>query len=188
MTSTAISMSFQQLFTYGFPLGTLLSLVGIGISIGSFKKSFDQLKKSVDTLNPVVTRLNSCVQEIQSILKNKYKTLSLIQETIDLYGQSNSPVILRDEFRPFILKSGIDQQVEENKKKLVQFLEKQKPATGLDAQNILFELVVSDAITNYIHTKKLKKILYEEGKTTRDYYLILAIYLFETIIPEVISS
>ncbi len=168
--------------------GFLFTLVKLIFVLGKNQRSFEDLKESVNKLTPVVTRLNSCVQEIQSVMKNRYKTLTLMQETMDMYGIANSPIVLKEEFKHYILESGLSNQIEENKPKIIEWLKKKNPITGLDAQNFLMDFVVSDKIDKYLDTREFKKLLYDSGKTAKDYYFILAIYLFEVIIPEVIEE
>jgi hypothetical protein len=165
-----------------------MGLISIGIKIGQFQHSFNNLANSLNQINPVVVRLNSCVQELQSVMKNKYKKLAILQETIDLYGIANSPIVLKEEFRDYIQSSGLANQIEEKKIELSNWLKKKKPTTGLDAQEILLDFVISDEVEKYLDTREFKRLLYESGKTLKDHYIILAIYLFETIIPEVIST
>lgn len=173
-----------NIYLYLLAPGTILAFFKIAYEFGKFKKSFDNLSTTVDTVRPVVTRLNSCVNELQSVLKNRYKNIQLVKETIEFYGVANSPIVLKDEFRPFIQESGIGSQIEEKKSKLVELVRIYTPATGLDAQNAIYDLVLSDKIDKVVDTTEFKKILYERGKTAKDYYLILAVYLFEAIIPE----
>lgn len=168
--------------------GFLIAFIKLIYTLGKQQESFSHLKDSVNNLSPVVGRLNSCVQEIQSVMKNKYKTLTLLKEPLDLYGVANSPIVLRDEYRHFLQESNLASQIEEKKQEIIELVKKKKPATGLDAQEVILDLVIADELEKILDTREFKKLLYQSGKTTKDYYLILAIYLFETIIPEVIKE
>lgn len=67
---------------------------------------------------------------------------------------------------------------------LAEIIKSQNPATGLDAQKYIGNLVSSDEIEKYLDVKNFKQLLYTKGKTVEDYYGILAVYLFEMIIPK----
>lgn len=178
------------------PLLGLIFLVGGAIFAGfklwgkilEAKMTLKNLSDDISQLSPVVARLNKCVVELQTTMRSRYRTLSLVHETLDFYGERNSPIVLKDEYRDYIQRSGLASEIEEKKSTLVQWLRSKKPKTGLDAQEAILDLVFSDKIEKKIDTTEYKKQLYESGKSARDYYLILSIYLFEVIIPEVIEE
>lgn len=178
----------ESLLKYA-PLLTLMTVIGAAlISFGVFKQKFETIGSDMKKVLKSVGGLNECVDEIQTILRNKYRSMTLTKETISIYGKANSPIVLRDEFRPYVKDSGLDQEIEKRKTKLVEWLKSKKPKTGLDAQSYILDLVYSDKIDEIIDTKKFKDFLYKKGKIPQDFYVILAIYLFEIIIPEAIEK
>ncbi len=155
-------------------------------SLDILSKNLDILAKKVEKIEVVLARLNHCMVEVQTFIKTICPGATFA-EVIELYGASNSPMVLKSEFKHYIYDTSLDIQIKDKKEKLVEWLKNRHPETGLDAQTFLFELVVSDEINKFIDTKKLKDLLYQEGKTVKDYHGILSIYLFEVIIPEVID-
>jgi hypothetical protein len=179
--------------------GVISGLIGFGISVGSFKSRFTNLEKQFTTFEGKVEKkfelvlscvesLNECVNEIQTVLKAKLKDVEFDKKTMSTYGKSNSPMVLRDEFRPLVKESGLEAEVKKNKSRLVKWLKAQKPKTGLDAQDEIINLVASQEIEKYLSLDEYKQYIYKEGKLTQDAKVILAIYLFEQIIPEVIPD
>lgn len=180
-----------QNYNYFTTPAVLLTIIGctwfISSRISAFQTKFTITSGKVSQMEKVINKLNNCMVEVQTFVKGKYEGSSFM-EVLGMYGEANSPIVLRDEFRSYIQESGIAVQVEDNKTKLVNWLKRKKPLTGLDAQKLIIDLVISDKIEEYIDTTELKKLLYGSGKVIRDYYAIICIYLFETIIPEVIKD
>lgn len=171
------------------PLITLVFVViGFFIYLGSIKQRFLSLEKDVRKILSAVGGLNECVNEMQSSLRAKFRTLTFTKETISIYGEENSPIVLKEKFKPLVKKSGLEREIEDNKSKLTKWLESKKPETGLDAQNYIYEFVVSGEINKYIDTTTFKEYLYRNGKSSQDYEAILGVYLFEKIIPEVVDK
>lgn len=129
-----------------------------------------------------IGKITNAVIEIQAILRNSLKLT--LQQNISQYGTPGSPIILKDEFKPFITKSKLDQQISEKIDDLTEWLKNQNPKTGIDAQNKISGLVISPEINKFLDLTKYKQFLYTKGKTSRDAYGILAVYLFEVIIPK----
>jgi hypothetical protein len=122
------------------------------------------------------------VIEIQTFIANKYD-IKLQHMITSEYGQSNSPMVLKDKYREFVTATGIDKQVSDQQNKLVKWLKSKHPATGLDAQDAITIFVVSGEIADYLDLTNFKNYLYEKGKTSDDAAGILTVYLFETLIP-----
>ncbi len=139
--------------------------------------------KSVNKALKDLSQLNLCIVEIQTFLKSKYKNINFGQ-IINIYGQANSPIVLKDEFKHFITDTKLDKQIEENKPKLLKWLKTTKPATGIDAQQSIINFVESEEVDNYLNLVNYKQNLYLKGKTIIDANGILAVYLFEALIPE----
>lgn len=176
------------LLKYSPLLSTALLIVGGLVAFGMFRQRFFLLEQNLKSVLVSVESLNSCVDELQTILRNRNKGMSFTKETIGIYGRANSPIVLKDEFRDLVSETGLQKQVESNKNQLVTWLRSKNPETGLDAQGYISDLIVSEEIDTFLDTKAFKEYLYEHGKSSQDYYGILLVYLFEAIIPEVISE
>jgi hypothetical protein len=138
------------------------------------------LSKGINKVKDRVEGIEKAVIEIQTILRNKHST---IQQSIGTYGKSNSPISLKDEFRKFIAETNLGEQIKEKEESLLKWLRDQGPQTGLDAQDSIANLVASDEISKYLDLKEYKQYLYKNGKTSEDADGILAVYLFEVLIP-----
>lgn len=170
------------LASYGFtakniaPLIVLLAVFYFAIS----KTIGDTIRKVGDR----VKDMEHCIIEIRSILKTKFPRISL-EHSIASYGRANSPIVLKNEFRTFITESELDKQIKEKKTELLEWLKKQNPKTGLDAQDNIGNLVMTeDEIVKYLDLTEYRQNLYKKGKTSGDAIGILAVYLFEVLIPE----
>lgn len=138
-------------------------------------KKFKPLEKSIQSLN-------HCVIEIQTLLR-RGKKLDF-KQTIIPFATNMSPMVLKKEFKPFIEKSGLAKQIKEKLPQLIEWLKKQNPSTGIDAQDKIDELVLSGKIEDYFNLSKYKEYLYHHGKTSADGAAILTIYLYEFLIPK----
>ena len=141
------------------------------------------IRKTVNKALKDLSQLNLCIVEIQTFLRSKYKNISF-EQIINVYGQANSPIVLKKEFVHFVTDVELDKQIEKNKVKLAKWLKKTKPNTGIDAQERIVNLVESDQVEKYLNLTKFKQNLYLKGKTIVDANGILAVYLFEILIPE----
>ncbi|MDA1079129.1 MAG: hypothetical protein O2840_00340 [bacterium] len=159
---------------------TAQSVVPIGI-VGFFL--WWSLSKKLAQVEDRTADIEKSVVEIQGILTNKYR-LKFQQSIASKYGKSNSPIVLKSTFKPFITKPKLDKQIETKKPQLLEWLEDQEPQTGLDAQDAISALVLSDEIDHFLDLKSYKQYLYEQGKTSEDAQGILILYLFEVLIPE----
>lgn len=142
--------------------------------------------RSFEKIQEEINKMKRAIVEVQTIFRTKWKLI--LDQTIDKYGQAASPVVLKDEFKSFITKSGLDKQVKKKENELIDWLRKQDPATGIDAQDKIGNLVSSGEIDNYLNLTSYKKYLYEHGKTSGDVVGILAVYLFGVLIPKVIKK
>ncbi|KKQ95609.1 MAG: hypothetical protein UV74_C0013G0287 [Candidatus Woesebacteria bacterium GW2011_GWB1_43_14] len=142
--------------------------------------------KRLGIFSKEINKIANAIVEIQTVLRNNLKVT--LQQNINQYGISGSPIVLKSEFRSFITKPKLDQQVDEKIDELIEWLKKQNPKTGIDAQNKISELVISPKINEYLDLTKYKQYLYTKGKTSRDAYGILAVYLFEILIPILFPS
>lgn len=141
------------------------------------------LSKKMSQVEDRTADIEKSVVEIQGILTNKYR-LKFQQSIASKYGKANSPVVLKDTYKPFITKPKLDKQIEEKKPQLLEWLEDQEPQTGLDAQDAISALVLSDEIDTFLDLNEYKQNLYQKGKTSEDAQGILILYLFEVLIPE----
>ena len=198
-TTSAITQNMNNLDWYKFfsdPI--VLAIVSSGIIItgvgllfkfvfklGGTNTTFNTAVGDIGILKTSVETIEHCITEIQTIMKQKYSRSRLnFTHSISRYGQAHSPISLKAEFRQFITDPKLDDQIKEKNTVLLKWLEKQKPATGLDAQDDIIELVTSGKISEYLKLDKYKQNLYKKGKTSEDASGILFVYLFEVLIPQ----
>lgn len=132
-------------------------------------------------IEPEIHKIREALLAIQTFLKNNSKA---VLESLSDYGQANSPIVLKDIFKPLVKESGLDKQIQEKEDELIKCLKGKNPKTGIDAQNMITNLVTSGEIEKYLDLTKYKQHLYEKGKTERDVLGILVVYLFEVLIPK----
>lgn len=142
------------------------------------------LDESLQGLNYAVQNLNHAVIEIQTVLRERGQIDCQQKIVLLQYGQAHSPLILKDEYRSYIENTGLGEQITQNTKKLLNWLQERKPKTGLDAQDAIFNLVISDEVAKYLDLTEYKEYLYQKGKTSVDAEGILILYLFEILIPQ----
>ena len=167
--------------SYGFTLNNIAPLfVLAGVLFYFINKS---IKSHIKVTKNRVKNIEHCVIEMSTIIRTEFPNITL-SHTISDYGQSNSPIVLRDEFRPFIKEPELDKLIEEKESDLVKWLKSEKPKTGLDAQDDIANFVAFDEVSEYIDLTKYKQYLYRKGKTSHDADGILTLYLFEVLIPK----
>jgi len=165
-------------------LGTVVIVGILGIFLYKLiKNDLDKVSGNIKTVGNRVIDIEGCVTEIQSCLKIKYPRLAL-QRTIPMYSQSASPIVLKDDFKIFITAPGMDKQIAEKKNELLEWLKGKNSETGLDAQDYIADLVSSDEIERFLDLSEYKNNLYQKGKTSEAASGILAVYLFQVLIPE----
>lgn len=144
------------------------------------------IKKSIGGLARTTQKLNLAVLEVQTVLETKYNLT--FKEQVEPFIQQLSPIVLKDTFRHFITDVELDKQIEKQMPKLIAWLKKQKPETGIDAQNKIDHLVFSGEIKKFINLTDYKQNLYEKGKMGSAVVGILAVYLYEVLIPKIIKT
>lgn len=137
-------------------------------------------------MKKIIAELQCAIIEVQRLLKDRLEVN--FDYKISPFIQSKSPIVLKPEYKHFIIKSGIGKQIKKQNNKLVERLEKQKPQTGLDAQKVINSLVISGDIEKYLDLNNYKKYVYEQGRTSADAMGILAVYLYEILIHQVIKD
>lgn len=174
-------MSFSDISSFldyfGLTPHSLAPLVLVGIILYFF------ISKTINKVSDRVSDIEQCIIEIQTTLRTKYK-MQFQQNITSKYGVAHSPIVLRNEYRDYILKTKLDKQIKSREKELLEWLKEQKPKTGLDAQDDIGELVSSDVIAKYLDLTEYKQNLYKKGKTSEDAIGILAVYLYEILIPK----
>jgi len=143
-------------------------------------------KKDIGPLSKSIQNLNHAVIEIQTSLRSAWQGFDFKQQ-IKPYITTLSPITLNETFKPYITNVGLDKQIEKQKKRLTTWLKKHKPSTGIDAQDKIDRLVLSGEIERYLDLKEYKTNLYKNGKSSMDASGILAVYLYEVLIPLVIK-
>lgn len=174
-----LSIDFTGLLQY---LGITPDKVVPLLVLGFF--AYLYLSKRLSKFSKDISKITSAVVEIQTIIVNNLKLT--LQQSIGRYGDANSPIVLKEELKPFITKTDINKQVLGKLDDLVGWLKKQNPNTGIDAQNMIIGLVTSKEIEKYLDLTKYKQYLYKKGKTSQDVDGILSVYLFEILIPKVV--
>ncbi len=165
----------------------IISIILFSRRFGSFETKFKNVEDSTQKLKDSVEHGNKCIVELQTYLRAKNK-FTFNEQTLGIYGVANSPIVLNPIYKPYIIKSGLEKEIKENNSKLVDWLKSKHPNTGLDAQSLISELVTDNSVESYINTSSFKQYLYKKGKSPADYYGILAVYLFEILIPQVVKE
>ena len=147
-------------------------------------RKFDEVGRKFDEVGKRFNCLEKAIVEIQTILRTKWNLCVEQPLSVD-FGQVHSPIVLKDEFLPFIVDSGLKKQIDEKLEPLVEWLKSQSPKTGLDAQSQIIDFVVSEKISDYLDLTVYKQYLYQKGKSSRDAYGMLAVYLYGVLIPRV---
>lgn len=160
--------------SYGFTQDNIAPLIVVAILLYlAIRREFDAAKKRIGSIE-------HCITEMQTALTTKWTTLSF-QRTI--YGISNSPIVLREEFKEFVTEPKLDEQINRKSEELLNVIKAMNPETGLDAQRYIDYLVFSNEIGKYLDLKDYRQNLYNKGKTDQDAIGILAVYLYEQLIP-----
>ena len=167
----------EWLFFLGFAPDKVAPLIVGGIIL------FIAVKKIIDPIKDRVFGLEQCMIEIQSVMKTKYKSMDL-RYAVAAYGKTKSPVVLKEEFRPFIIDVGLDKEIQAKETELLDWLKAQNLKTGIDAQDKILNLITSGQIEKYLDLTKYKQNLYLKGKTSDDEWGVLWIYLSEILIPK----
>ena len=113
------------------------------------------LAKKIDAVNDRIGGVEHSITELQTFISSKFK-IQLLHPIVSKYGQSKSPIVLKAEFRDSITKTGIATQVKAKQQELLMWLKKQHPKTGLDAQDVLTNFVLSDEVSHYLDLTKYK--------------------------------
>lgn len=148
--------------------------------VGTLKTDVKALKTDVTALKIDTSYVKGKIDAIEKLLRNFAKTSKSLVN-------AHSPVVLRDEFKPLVHDSGMGKEIETKKPQLVEWLKSKNPPTGLDAQDMVYDLVLSDELNNFIPIEavnKFKQHLYIKGRTSEEFYGILSAYLYEALIPE----
>lgn len=169
------------LISYGFTANNITPLMVLGTVL--YIAIRNTIMPSIESVEKRVGTIEYCIVEIQTIMKTKFKGLTL-EHSIKTYSVSNSPLILKEEFKPIFLKTGLADQIQNKESAILELVKKYNPKTGLDAQDVIVNLVLSDEISVILDLTVYKQYLYKEGKVTEDAMSMLAIYLFEFIIPK----
>lgn len=140
------------------------------------------ISKSFDPVKNRVKNIETCITEIQASLRAKHKMTFV--HAVDKYGVAKSPMVLKDDWKPFITSVGIDVQIKNKENELLNWLKEQKPKTGIDAQDKILDLIGSGGIEKYLDLTKYKQNLYQKGKTSDDVVGVLWVYLSEVLIPK----
>lgn len=165
-------------------LGLLLKIVfKLGAMDLQFKNVIEDVGSLKEDMGGRMETIEHCIIEIQTVMKAKFAGLNFTH-TITKYGVGRSPIRLRDEYMKFITVPKLDKQIKSKNNELLKWLKDKKPSNGLDAQDHIIDLVVSENILDYLKLDDYKQNLYEKGKTSEDADGILFVYLFDVLIPQ----
>lgn len=139
-----------------------------------------KIETDVETTKKDTSFIKGKVTTIEKLLTSMFSGTEFAKK----YGIAHSPIVLKDELRRFITESQLDKQIAKKENDLVKWLKAQKPKTGLDAQEDIANLVVSNEILKYLDLTQYRQNLYQQGKTSEDALGILGVYLFEVLIPK----
>lgn len=170
--------------SYGFTADNIAPLLVLGVIlyVAINKGLIKGIKKQVKKILDRTKNIESCIIELQTIMRNDLS--KNIEQAIPRYGISTSPIVLKKQYRDFVTIPQLDKQIDDKKDELLTWLKSQEPKTGIDAQNYITGLVSSGNIEKYLDLTVYKQNLYQKGKVSRDASGILAVYLFEVLIPE----
>ena len=152
------------------------------------EKRFSKLDLRLEGLSKRIHKIELCITEIQTVLATKFK-FTFNHVVLD-FGNAFSPIKLKDEYRRHIVEGKLDEQLKKDEvlNRLIAWLAAKNPETGLDAQNYIMDLVLTTKINDYLSLKDFRKDIYEQGLTESAADAILALYLFEEVIPKVITD
>jgi hypothetical protein len=166
-------------------------ITGATIALIFFIKFLHNLAKKIGKIDHIEKDVHE-LENTAHYVKGKLTTIENLLKKLVIpaakYGEANSPIVLKEEFKPLVNDSGLKKQIEEKKEKLVSWLKSEDPKTGLDAQDKITDFVVSGEIDKYLDLTAFKELLYKSGKSSTDFYAIISVYLFEILIPELFPS
>ena len=182
---------FDALFAFLTPeivlaIVTVGYLMKLSYKFGNFETSFRQLEIKVTEIDARMARFqtesqssmhsfSNCIVELQSVVTTKFADIVLNQKVKQYFGSAQSPIMLKDQYRPLLKKAKLDKAIERNIDQFVSWLKSQNPQTGFDAQQYIDSFVVNGEIETYIDTTEFKDLLYTKGFTDDAYYGILAL-------------
>ena len=142
----------NTLLYLGFSPDKITPLVIVALGLYFF------ITKNISKVKDRAEDIEKCIIEIQTSLRTKYK-MQFQQIIANKYGEAHSPMVLKNEFREFITEPKLDKQIKNKKKDLLKWLNKQKPQTGLDAQDDISNFVSSNEVTKYLDLTEYKQNL-----------------------------
>ena len=139
-----------------------------------------KIEADVEATKKDTTFIKGKVTTIEKLLTSMFSGTQLAGK----FGVAKSPIVLKDDLKKFITDPKIDEQVKSKEKELIDWLKTQIPKTGLDAQDDIAQLVISNKIADYLDLTNYRQNLYKNGKTSEDAVGILVVYLFQELIPK----
>jgi hypothetical protein len=119
------------------------------------------------------------IKEIKNDNKQYAKDIATLQANV--FAHSVSPIKLKDQYRQIIMNSDLVKQIDEKKSELIDIIQKEQPPTPLDAQEVIHKNILE--IMKLFDLRDYKFKLYDGGVSTGAEDIILEIYLYEVIIP-----
>jgi len=131
--------------------------------------------------------LQDDIKNIRDDIKGLFKKITAYGEDIAvlkkiLYGHGHSPLRLKDEYKKILMESNLDEQIINKKQEFICLIQSKKLSTKLDAQRIIDESI--DEIIPLLDLENFKNKAYEAGLPVEAIKVIISLYLYEIIIPE----
>jgi hypothetical protein len=190
MNISAIANNQYAIFVKDYWVILVAFCAGLFLIIKYLIKSAMKIDKiprivnDIETLQKDTMFIKGKLTSIERLLKSIVSGSQATNQIANKYGIAHSPISLKKEFKEYVLMPQLDKQITKRNKELLQWLQEQKPKTGLDAQDDITEFVISNAVSQYLDLTDFRQHLYKKGKTSQDANGILIVYLFEILIPQ----
>jgi len=169
---TFLNSNLFAFLTFSFGSGLVVLALSKVFRLGELNWEFRDLKKRFNGFE-------SKLEKLCNYIMSRDGTTNL-----ELYGRSESPMVLKEEFKQIIKSSGLADQINGRLEELCNLVREENPETELDAQDAIANLVARGEVTRYLDLKKFKRSLYAAGEPSSAVTPILTLYLSELIIPK----
>lgn len=162
----------------GFAIATLIGWVA-WLLMDKIKKVENTGKEKQDK-NTCLATHKGLGQNIQALREDIsfLKRLSI--------GDAKSPLKLKEKYKEVILSSDLPDQIKNKEEKIIDLVKRENPKTAFDAQKII-DCKIGD-IMGWFDLTDYKNKLYQAGVPVGVEDGIIAIYLYELVIPKIFKS